>query len=214
VTTSIPGSTGTFHFSCGSRTWTWSEQVYAIYGFAPGAVVPTTELILAHQHPEDRAEVAQVLGDAIETGRPHTLWHRIRDAQGDPRQLVMVGAGEFADDGTLEGFSGFLVDLTEAVRRTTAREVDEAMELMSQSRPAIEQAKGALMISYGLDQEQAFRLLRVYSQRSNVKLRDVARNVVEALVDRDLPVGSRAAWDALAAELVDEPALTPEERSG
>ena len=82
------------------------------------------------------------------------------------------------------GVSGFLVDVTEAVRRTTAREVDEAMELMSQSRPAIEQAKGALMVTYGLDPDEAFLLLRRYSQQVNVKVRDVARNIVEALPRR------------------------------
>ena len=71
MTTSIPGTTGTFHFARDTGTWTWSEQVYAIYGFAPGDVVPTTELILAHQHPEDRAEVEQVLTDARRPGR-HT----------------------------------------------------------------------------------------------------------------------------------------------
>jgi hypothetical protein len=54
----------------------------------------------------------------------------------------MLVAGDFADDGTLAGFRGLLVDLTEAVRRTTAREVDEALEQMSLSRPTIEQAKG------------------------------------------------------------------------
>ena len=32
--------------------------------------------------------------------------------------------------------------------------------------------------------DRAFRLLRSYSQRANVKLRDVARNVVEVLVER------------------------------
>ena len=211
MTTSIPRATGSFHFSRDTGTWTWSEQVYGIYGFAPGDVVPTTELILAHQHPEDRAEVEQILADAVETGTPHTLWHRIRDAHGNTRQVVMLGAGDFADDGALKGFSGFLVDLTEAVRRTTAREVDEAMELMSQSRPAIEQAKGALMISYGLDADRAFQLLRRYSQHANVKLRDVAANVVDSLVDRDLPLGSRATWDDLAAELTDDPS---EDRSG
>jgi ANTAR domain/PAS fold len=215
VTTSAPGSAGTFHFSRDSGTWTWSDEVYAIYGFAPGDVVPTTELILAHQHPEDRAEVEQVLADALATGRPHALWHRIRDARGNIREVVMVGAGDFAEDGTLTGCSGFQADLTEAVRRTTAREVDEALELMAQSRPVIEQAKGALMVSYGLDADRAFLLLRRYSQRANVKLRDVARNVVQALADRNLPLGTRPTWDALAAglvgELVDEPS---EERSG
>ncbi len=215
MTTSTPGAAGTFHFSRDAGTWMWSDEVYAIHGFAPGDVVPTTELVLAHQHPEDRAEVEQVLADALATGRPLALWHRIRDARGDIREVVTVGAGDFADDGTLEGWSGFQADLTEAVRRTTAREVDEALGLMAQSRPVIEQAKGALMLSYGLDADRAFLLLRRYSQRANVKLRDVARNVVEAVVDRDLPLGSRPTWDALAAGLVDGLADEPsEERSG
>jgi len=40
----------------------------------------------------------------------------------------------------------------------------------------------------------------------------VARNVVEALVHRDLPLGSRATWDELAAGLSDD--ATSEQRSG
>ncbi len=160
-------------------------------------MVPTHELVLSHQHPEDRAAVQQVLQDALDTGRPHSVWHRLVDAQGSTRQVVTLCAGDFAEDGTLVGVSGFMVDLTEPVRRTTAREVDEAMELMSQSRPAIEQAKGALMVTYGLDADDAFLLLRRYSQHVNVKLRDVARAVVEALPHGSLPPGSRADWDAL-----------------
>jgi hypothetical protein len=211
VTTSIPGPTGTFHFARATGTWTWSEQTFSIYGFAPGDVVPTTELVLSHQHPEDRAEVERLLAEVIETGRPHSVWHRVVDAEGSTRQVVTLCAGDFAEEGTLVGVSGFLVDLTEAVRRTTAREVDEAMELMSQSRPTIEQAKGALMLTYGVDEDAAFGLLRRYSQLANVKVRDVARSVVEAVVDRDLPLGSRPTWDELAGELTDD---TSEERSG
>jgi hypothetical protein len=201
VTTSIPGSTGAYSFARASATWTWSEQVFAIFGFTPGDVVPTTDLVLSHQHPEDRADVERLLSDVAETGRPYSCWHRIVDANGDTRQVVAVGAGDFDDDGTLLGVSGLLVDVTEEVRRTTAREVDEAMELMSQSRPAIEQAKGALMMAYGLDSDDAFLLLRRYSQHVNVKVRDVARNITEALPDGDLPLGSRATWDEIAADL-------------
>lgn len=207
MTPSIPGSTGTFHFARTSATWTWSEQVFAIFGFAPGDVVPTTELVLSHQHPEDRAVVEQLLDDVIETGRPYSSWHRLVDAEGSTHQVITLVAGDFDDDGTLVGVSGFLVDVTESVRRTTAREVDEAMELMSHSRPAIEQAKGALMVTYGLDSDEAFLLLRSYSQHVNVKVRDVARNIVEALPDGDLPLGTRATWDEIAAELAQDPAI-------
>lgn len=204
MTTSIPGPTGTFHFARDTGTWTWSEETFSIYGFAPGDVVPTTELVLSHQHPEDRAEVERLLTEALESGRPHSVWHRIVDAQGSTRQLLTLCAGDVADGGAPAGVTGFLVDLTEAVRRTTARDVDEALELMLQSRPTIEQAKGALMLRYGLDSDEAFALLRRYSQRANVKVRDVARSVVQATADGDLPVGTRATWDSLAAEQKDD----------
>jgi hypothetical protein len=57
------------------------------------------------------------------------------------------------------------------------------------------------MMAYGLDSDDAFLLLRRYSQHVNVKVRDVARNITEALPDGDLPLGSRATWDEIAADL-------------
>ena len=213
MTLSFPGSTGTFRFSRSTAAWTWSEQLYGIFGFGPGDVVPTIDLMVSHQHPEDRAAVQQALEDCLGSGRPHSVWHRLVDAHGSTRQVVTLCAGDFAEDGTLLGLSGFLVDLTDPVRRTTAREVDEAMELMSQSRPVIEQAKGALMVTYGLDADDAFLLLRRYSQQVNVKLRDVARAVVEALPGGGLPHGSRGVWDALAAGLT-APAAEAQEPTG
>ena len=67
--------------------------MFAIYGFAPGVVVPTTDLVLSHQHPDDRDEVQRLLMDSLGTGHPQTLWHRVVDAQGGTRQAVTVVAG-------------------------------------------------------------------------------------------------------------------------
>ena len=208
MTTSDPGLTGSFHYARATGAWTWAEQLYTIFGFDPGDVVPTLDLILVHQHLEDRAEVEAQLDDAIATGRPFSLWHRIRDAHGGTRQVVMVGAGDFAEDGELQGFSGYLIDLTEAVRRTTSREVDEAMEQMSQSRPTIEQAKGALMMRFRLAEDDAFALLRRYSQHANVKVREVARSVVEAATTGRFGDQDEALWAALAAEVTREDEAT------
>jgi GAF domain-containing protein len=47
------------------------------------------------------------------------------------------------------------------------------------SRATIEQAKGLLMERYGCSAEEAFRMLRHTSSRTNVKLRDVATTLVE-----------------------------------
>jgi two-component system, response regulator / RNA-binding antiterminator len=47
-------------------------------------------------------------------------------------------------------------------------------------RATIEQAKGILMASHGIDQEQAFELLRTHSQHSGRKLVDVAQAIVDS----------------------------------
>ncbi|WP_051022457.1 ANTAR domain-containing protein [Nocardia pneumoniae] len=49
------------------------------------------------------------------------------------------------------------------------------------ARAVIEQAKGAVMLVYGLDAEQAFTLLRVRSQETNTKLRILAARVAAEL---------------------------------
>ena len=201
MTTSYQGASGSFHLTRGSGTWSWSEELYSIYGFAPGDLVPTLELMLSHQHPEDRSTVEQSLVETIEQGRPLSLWHRIVDAQGTTRQVVTVGTAERDGDGSVVAVTGFTTDVTEAVRRTTSHDVQHAMQVISESRPAIEQAMGVLMMTYAIDAEAAFALLRRYSQYHNVKVRDIARSVVESMSGRELPAGSRATWDKLAAEM-------------
>ena len=89
------------------------------------------------------------------------------------------------------------------------------MELMSQSRPVIEQAKGALMVTYGLDADDAFLLLRRYSQQVNVKVRDVARAARRGAADGGgLPLGSRAVLDAARARALTAPAAEAQEPTG
>ncbi|MGK8512954.1 ANTAR domain-containing protein [Nocardia asiatica] len=49
------------------------------------------------------------------------------------------------------------------------------------ARAVIEQAKGAVMLVYGVDADEAFTLLRVRSQETNTKLRVLAANVAAEL---------------------------------
>lgn len=50
------------------------------------------------------------------------------------------------------------------------------------NRAVIEQAKGMLMFVYGIDADEAFLRLREQSQQHNVKLRLIARQVSDDLV--------------------------------
>jgi GAF domain-containing protein len=63
-----------------------------------------------------------------------------------------------------------------------ARVVDQAhnMRLAMESRAVIEQAKGVLMAQRGVDDQQAFDMLRDASQRYNRKLRDIAAGIVQS----------------------------------
>lgn len=67
--------------------------------------------------------------------------------------------------------------------RVLAEQLQEAMD----SRAVIEQAKGVLMAGQGCPPEQAFELLRAASQRENVKIRDIAKRIVDEQVSRKRP---------------------------
>jgi GAF domain-containing protein len=61
-----------------------------------------------------------------------------------------------------------------------SRRLAEQMEEAMRSRAVIEQAKGILMAERGCDQGTAFDLLRMASQRENVKLREIAQRLVDS----------------------------------
>ena len=193
---------GAFAFDPRSRTWVWAEETYAVFGFQPGDVVPTTELILFHQHPEDRAAFERFVAEVLEQGRTGSLWHRVVDAAGVVRQLVTATSGERDERSRLRRVIGHVVDVTEVARRATSRDVHQALESLADSRPRIEQAKGALMWGYGLDEEQAFGVLRRYSQLCNVKVRDIARDLVVQLAKGGgLPADRREMLDRLVSDV-------------
>jgi hypothetical protein len=54
----------------------------------------------------------------------------------------------------------------------------ESLRNQLASQPVIEQAKGIIMANTHCDEDQAFDILRRASQRTNVKLREVARQIV------------------------------------
>jgi ANTAR domain len=86
--------------------------------------------------------------------------------------------------------------LTRARAEHLRKEADEARRLAvsalaeadglrtaMQSRSDIDMAKGILMAIHGVDPDGAFDLLRRESQRLHVRLVDVARGVLDAVVD-------------------------------
>ena len=61
--------------------------------------------------------------------------------------------------------------------------ITEALRVITERRAVIEQAKGMLMLVYGVDADEAFHVLRKQSQDHNVKLNLVAEQVTKDLVE-------------------------------
>jgi PAS domain S-box-containing protein len=170
-----PQRVGRFEYHYNTDTWTWSDAVARMHGYEPGDVEPTTELVLSHKHPEDLASVKALLR---RSSAPFSSRHRIRTVSGEVRSVVVVGEIVTDDGGEVVATRGFYIDVTTAVRDEVQRELGEKLDLIVADRAVIEQAKGMLMAIYDVDADAAFDILRWRSQELNIKLHDVAKEIV------------------------------------
>ncbi len=110
--TGAPQRVGRFRFFLDGHRWEWSDAVARMHGYEPGVMEPTTELLLQHQHPEDRERVAAVLHRVLQ-GESFSSRHRIIDTAGQTHCLVVAGDSMVDDTGAVIGTSGFYIDVTE-----------------------------------------------------------------------------------------------------
>ena len=174
-----PQRVGRFRYWLGEQRWEWSDTVARMHGYEPGTVTPSTELLLQHKHPEDRPQVAEVLERVVQ-GEPFSSRHRIIDTGGQEHWVIVVGDRMLDDAGTVTGTAGFYVDVTDVLQADVSAAVSEVAE----ARGVIEQAKGVLMVAYGISAERAFDILVWRSQETNVKVRDVAARFLAAFTGR------------------------------
>jgi PAS domain-containing protein len=210
VRTSSHGSrTGRFSFDVLTGKWDWDDEVFRIHGYQPGSVEPTTELVLERKHPGDRARVQALLDQVGREGGPFSISYRLVRVDGCERRVVLVGEGALCDPGDVTTIDGYYIDLTEDFAEESEEYAAAAVEASAENRAVIEQAKGALMLAYGLEADQAFSMLRWWSRNHNVKVRELSARLVVAagsgeISDADL----RGAIDAQLHDIT-----APDERA-
>ncbi|MGW5151914.1 PAS and ANTAR domain-containing protein [Rhodococcus koreensis] len=184
---------GSFRFYLDGQRWEWSDTVAHMRGYQPGEVTPTTEPLLSHKHPEDHPHLDRLITDA----EPSSSKHRIIDTTGTIHQVVVVGDRLRDDTGAVIGTTGFYIDITDSHRNDVNDSVDETVVALEQSRAAIEQAKGALMLVYGITADRAFDILTWRSQETNTRLRIIAERIVAAFGELAPGTGLRTRFDHL-----------------
>nr|WP_040741958.1 PAS and ANTAR domain-containing protein [Nocardia tenerifensis] len=198
VVAGSPQSVGSFRFWFADQRWEWSDEVAVMHGYQPGSVELTTDLLLSHKHPEDRPQVAATLASAIETGEPYCSRHRIVDTAGAVHSVIVVGDRLLDEAGEIVGTAGYYVDVSDTVEEGRREFVEETLPDLIKAREVIEQAKGALMLVYGISAEQAFRVLQWRSQETNTKLRQLAERLVTGINTMGGgPLSQRTSFDHL-----------------
>ena len=172
---------GEFEWDTVTNAWWWSDALCHLYGYEPEAVKPSLKTFLQHKDPRDKARIDAVFNRCLAKGGPFSCYHRIIDARGKSKTVVVVGHGSRdAEDSKTVLMHGFMVDVTASVQQ----EASAALQAALTNRVEIEQVKGALMAVHNLDADAAFAVLRGYSQVSNRRVSAVAATAVIAFRER------------------------------
>jgi hypothetical protein len=167
-----------FSIDLGTGEVRWSPPIYQLYGLCPDTDRPSLEALLAGVVPADRDRVRQEFTAGVLEGGAFCIRYRVRDGAGMPHEIQLAAVGSRLN-GVTTYITGFLLDVTVPL---TAR-LDAAVAASAEHRAAIEQAKGALMLGHALTEQEAFAVLRTFSNQHNVKLSVLAAKVVKALND-------------------------------
>jgi len=145
--------TGSYEADLTTGTFYFSDGMYRLFGEAPQAFEPTLEVIDARSHPDDAAQVRQVLDQAISTRQPYTYRRRIRRADGQWRTLEAHGEVICDAAGAPIKLRGLVQDVTERVQAEQAlhqnqellrRTVDSSLDLV-QVFQAVRDEQGAIV---------------------------------------------------------------------
>ncbi|MFF2621402.1 PAS and ANTAR domain-containing protein [Oerskovia jenensis] len=171
---------GRFRHDLATGRWWWSTETFALHGYDPDEIAPTTEIFLALRHPEDRAAVEEALRRAGEDAMPFSSVHRIETARGRERTLCLVGQGRRdRDTHEVVEVMGYFIDLTRPLAQRAEIVAGEQIRAAAEHRATIEQAKGILALTCDVSASRAFDVLRAASNDHNVPLRRLSGWVVE-----------------------------------
>ncbi len=93
---------------------TWSDELARIHGVCTNHV-QTLESAIAFYHPDDRARVDEIVGNAITTGNSFAFSAKIVQPDDTTREVTVQGQGERGPNGDILSIFGVIQDVTAQV---------------------------------------------------------------------------------------------------
>lgn len=91
----------------------WSDELFRIFGYEPGAIAVTYDRFLASLHPDDHASVLAAINDAHLGTRPYDMEYRIVRPNGEVRFIYARGDVHRDATGHPLSMAGTVLDITE-----------------------------------------------------------------------------------------------------
>jgi PAS domain S-box-containing protein len=104
---------GSYEVNLRTREVFWSDELFRLYGYEPGEVEPSLELVNERVHPEDRARIRERTARVFDNENPIGGEFRIQLADGTVRHVITTGEIERDADGEPLSVVGAVQDVTE-----------------------------------------------------------------------------------------------------
>lgn len=172
---------GSWRWDVAADRVTWSDELYRIFGFAPGEMEVDFERYARCLHPEDREAVSRVVERAVARGEGYEVNHRIVRPDGSVRWIHSFGEVVKDEAGRVTALQGTAQDVTERVLAERdlhryARELEESND---------ELAKFAYVASHDLQEplRMVTSFLQLLERRYEGQLDETASQYIEYAVD-------------------------------
>jgi two-component system cell cycle sensor histidine kinase/response regulator CckA len=109
----------------------WSDGLYRIFGYEPGAISASVESFFAAVHPDDREMMARLSRAGVERGETPTVYSRIVRPDGEVRHVRVDGIAVF-EEGAVSRLVGTILDMTEQISRE--RQVARTAAFLNQAQ--------------------------------------------------------------------------------
>jgi PAS domain S-box-containing protein len=161
---------GSWEWRIGESRVDWSDEMYRVYGLAPASEPITYERYVSLIHPEDRQLAEETVRQAVESGAPFTMEHRIIRPDGSVRLISGRGKVVTDDAGEPVLMVGTGQDITEQRERALAAQRALSDEVARQESERARQHLESILASIGdgfitLDSELRFTYLNPEARR-------------------------------------------------